>query len=109
MQDRQYIDLLINNGDIQLNTGNEPVLCDNRVSVAQDIVHAILESGLANQLIGERSRAMLADIYIQITLLIETDTRIIPGSIFINDQTSECLLITADTYEFGLINLQVTL
>lgn len=105
----KYIDLLIKNGDIRLNAGNEPVLCDNRISIAQDIIHSIIESGLANQLIGERSRAIRADIYIQITLLIETDMRIIPGTITITEQDGGYLFMTADTYEFGPVNLQVTL
>ncbi|HGY8221701.1 TPA: DUF2590 family protein, partial [Escherichia coli] len=52
MTDKIYIDLRILDGDFVLNTGREPTLCNNRVSIGQDIKHAIIESNLATQLIG---------------------------------------------------------
>ncbi len=51
MTDAKYIDLLITGRDFTLNAGNEPELCNNRVSIGQDIVHSIIESGLATQLV----------------------------------------------------------
>lgn len=75
--DSLYIDLLITGRDFTLNSGNEPVLCDNRVSVAQDCVHAIIESGLATQLVGERSPTLRADLRNQIEMLVEDDERIV--------------------------------
>lgn len=62
MSDLLYIDLLIENGNFVLNTGKEPELCNNRKSIGQDIIHSILESGLATQLVGERSPTLRADI-----------------------------------------------
>ena len=47
MSEPLYIDLLILKGDFVLNTGCEPELCNNRKSIGQDIIHAIIESGLA--------------------------------------------------------------
>uniref|UniRef100_UPI001319C030 DUF2590 family protein n=1 Tax=Cronobacter malonaticus TaxID=413503 RepID=UPI001319C030 len=56
-----YIDLLIEGRNFTLNPGNEPVLCNNSQSIGQDIVHAILESGLATELVAERSPTLRAD------------------------------------------------
>ncbi|WP_420043107.1 DUF2590 family protein, partial [Escherichia coli] len=50
-----YIDLLITGRDLTLNSASEPVLCNNRESIAQDCQHAIIESGLATRLLAEKS------------------------------------------------------
>ncbi|STB73804.1 Protein of uncharacterised function (DUF2590) [Citrobacter koseri] len=49
MSDLLYIDLLIEGRNFVLNTGSEPELCNNRKSIGQDVVHSIIESGLATQ------------------------------------------------------------
>lgn len=107
--DSLYIDLLITGRDFTLNSGNEPVLCDNRVSIAQDCVHAIIESGLATQLVGERSPTLRADLRNQIEMLVEDDDRIVPGTVRVNEESQVKLWITADTYDFGPISQGVDL
>ncbi|EHM47032.1 DUF2590 family protein [Yokenella regensburgei] len=107
MSELLYIDLLIENGDFVLNTGSEPELCHNRKSIGQDIVHSILESGLATKLIAERSPTMRADIFTQLELLVEEDERIVPGTVEISEETSKRLWVTASTYDFGSISYQV--
>lgn len=107
--DSLYIDLLITDRDFTLNSGNEPVLCDNRVSIAQDCVHAIIESGLATQLVGERSPVLRADLRNQIEMLVEDDDRIVPGTVRANEESPVKLWITADTYDFGRISQGVGL
>lgn len=107
--DSLYIDLLITGRDLTLNSGNEPVLCDNRVSIAQDCVHAIIESGLATQLVGERSPTLRADLRNQIEMLVEDDERIVPGTVRVNEESQVKLWITADTYDFGRISQGVDL
>ncbi|EMM0851449.1 DUF2590 family protein [Morganella morganii subsp. morganii] len=107
--DSLYIDLLITDRDFTLNSGNEPVLCDNRVSIAQDCVHAIIESGLATQLVGERSPVLRADLRNQIEMLVEDDDRIVPGTVRANEESPVKLWITADTYDFGRISQGVDL
>lgn len=107
--DSLYIDLLITGRDFTLNSGNEPVLCDNRVSVAQDCVHAIIESGLATQLVGERSPTLRADLRNQIEMLVEDDERIVPGTVRLNEESQVKLWVTADTYDFGRISQGVDL
>ncbi|HDN2510628.1 TPA: DUF2590 family protein [Providencia rettgeri] len=105
--DSQYIDLLITQRDFTLNSGREPILCNNRVSIAQDCVHAIMESGLATQLVGERSPTLRADIRNQIEMLVENDERIVPGTISIHEESPVKLWITAETYDFGRMDVGV--
>lgn len=102
-----YIDLLITGGDIVLNAGNEPVLCNNRYSVGQDLVHAIMESGLATALIAERSPTLRSDIFTQMILLIEDDERLVPGTAVVTEESATRLFITADTYDFGPLSQEV--
>lgn len=109
MSESLYIDLFIQNGNFVLNTGSEPELCNNRKSIGQDIIHAIIESGLATQLIAERSPTLRADIYTRLELLIEDDERIVPGTVEISEESQKRLWITASTYEFGGISAQVDL
>lgn len=109
MSDLLYIDLLIENGNFVLNTGKEPEMCNNRKSIGQDIIHSILESGLATQLIGERSPTLRADIFTQLELLIEEDERIVPGTVEVSEENQKRLWVTASTYDFGGISAQVDL
>lgn len=105
MTDAKYIDLLITGRDFTLNAGNEPELCNNRVSIGQDIVHSIIESGLATQLVAERSPTLRADVINQLINLVEDDDRVIPGTVSITEETLTRLWIEAETYEFGRVSL----
>lgn len=109
MSEALYIDLLIENGDFSLNAGNEPELCNNRKSIGQDIIHAIIESGLATQLIAERSPTLRADIFTQLELLVENDERVVPGTVEISEESQKRLWVTASTYDFGTLSYQVDL
>ncbi|MET6556950.1 DUF2590 family protein [Citrobacter farmeri] len=102
-----YIDLLITDGDFTLDSGNEPRRCNNRDSIAQDIIHSILESGITARLIGERSPTMRGDVITQLTLLVESDERLIPGTIVITEESISRLYVTAETYDFGSVNTEV--
>ncbi|MGE6980723.1 DUF2590 family protein [Kluyvera intermedia] len=109
MSELLYIDLLIENGDFVLNAGNEPELCNNRKSIGQDVIHSILESGLITRLIAERSPTMRADIFTQLEMLVESDERIVPGTVEISEESLARLWVTASTYDFGSISYQVDL
>mgnify|MGYP000895626516 CR=1 FL=1 len=100
-----YLDLLIENRNFVLNAGNEPVTCSNRQSIGQDIVHAILESGLATALVAERSPTLRGDIFTQLELLVESDERIVPGTISVTEETAKRLWVTAETYDFGSLSV----
>lgn len=107
MSEALYIDLFIQGGDFVLNTGREPTLCNNRQSIGQDVIHAIIESGLATELIAERSPVLRADLFTRIELLIEEDERIVPGTVEISEESQKRLWVTASTYDFGGITVQV--
>ncbi|WP_429134273.1 DUF2590 family protein [Aeromonas hydrophila] len=107
MSDPKYIDILVENGAWQLDAGGQPRYTQDRPSIAQDIKHRIMESGLARKLIGERSPTLRADVMTEIELLVETDVRLVPGTILISEGTAGAILVTARTYEFG--SLEVTL
>lgn len=105
--DPLYIDLLITDGNFTLDSGNEPRRCNNRDSIAQDIIHSILESGITARLIGERSPTKRGDVITQLTLLVESDERLIPGTIVITEESISRLYVTAETYDFGSVNTEV--
>lgn len=105
--DKLYFDLLIKNEDLTLDSGGVPILCYNQQSIAQDIKHAILESGLATQLIAERSKILRRDIILQMIFLAEDDERLVPGTITIEEESPNRLFLTAETYDFGSINLGI--
>ncbi|HAT1683846.1 TPA: DUF2590 family protein [Klebsiella oxytoca] len=96
-----YIDLLVTDGSLTLNSAGEPVLCNNDISIGQDIIHAIVESGIVYRLIAENSPTLRADLFTQMAILVEDDTRIVPGTVVINEERRGHLLVTADTYDFG--------
>lgn len=101
----KYIDLLISGRNFTLDSGNEPELCNNRASIAQDVVHMIIESGIVKELIAERSPVLRADIMMQMELLVESDERIVPGTVSITDDLNGDYFIEADTYDFGPLSL----
>lgn len=95
-----YRDLYIVDEDLVLDSGNNPTIITDRVVIAQDIKHAILESGLAVQLVAERSPSEIADVEYQIILLVENDLRIVPGTASIQ-MIEDKRLLTAISYDFG--------
>ncbi len=102
-----YFDLLITDGNFTLNTAAEPQLCKNRDSIAQDVIHMIIESELSKGLVAERSPTLRADIVMQLELLVETDDRIVPGTVSIRYSGGDYLIL-AETVDFGPLSLEVT-
>lgn len=98
-----YWDLLVTDEDLTLDVAGMAIRCNNQESIAQDMKHCLLESGLITDLIGARSRILRNDIYLQMILLLEEDERLVAGSIDITEQTIESLLITANSVEWGEI------
>ena len=96
-----YIDLLITNTDLTLDPSNQPLLVDDRASIAQDIGHMIRESGLLVTLVAERSRLRQADCIQQLELLVEEDERLVPGTVQITETGSGQYRIAATTVAFG--------
>ncbi len=105
----KYRDLHINNGDVVLDAGNNPMYLTDRDVIAQDVTHAIIETGLANLLISDRGTGVNADTQTRIKLLVEDDIRIMPGTVVVqeSDQVKGQWWVTAQTIEFGEISTQV--
>jgi hypothetical protein len=102
-----YIDLHIQNGDIVLDAGLNPTYLTDRAVIAQDIVHAILETGLANLLVSDRGTGVTADTKTQIKLLVEDDVRIMPGTVQVEQVTDGNWWVFADTIDFGPISSNI--
>lgn len=109
MSELLYVDLLIEGRNFVLNSGSEPVLCNNKKSIGQDIVHSILESGLATELMAERSPTLRGDILTRMELLIEDDERIEPGTVVITEESAKRLWIIAGTWDFGSVSVRTDL
>jgi hypothetical protein len=107
--DGLYIDLLITDNDLTLDPGGEPLLLDDRDSIAQDIKHLIRESGLMVQIIGQRDPVKVRANLQALELLIEDDVRLEPGTIRITAIDAELYYIAADTIEFGPIDFYIGL
>lgn len=106
---QKYSDLFIEKGALALDQLPQPELINTRASIAQDVKHMLLESGLVTKLLAQRSPALRNDVYTAMELLIETDTRLVPGTIEIDANNEQQILITATTYEFGDITTEVSL
>lgn len=100
-----YIDLLITNNDLTLDPSSQPLLVEDRASIAQDIAHMIRESGLLVTLVAERDRFRQSDCIQQLELLVEADVRLVPGTVRILEEEKGKYLVTAKTVEFGSVEV----
>ncbi len=102
-----YVDLLITDDDLTLNGSGEPILVYDADCIAQDIKHLIRESGLMVEIIGQRDNIKVKANLQKLTLLIEDDVRLVPGTVVITQVDTETFYITATTYKYGDINVEV--
>jgi len=107
MSNGKYIDILISGDDIALDAGGMPVAVADRDSIAQDIVHMIRETGLLVQLVGNRDARTKARNLMLLTLEVDRDERIIPGTTEIEEVGLGQFNLTAQTREFGSIALSL--
>ena len=101
----EYIDLLIEGNDLVLDPSRQPLLVDDRASIAQDIAHLIRESGLLITLVAERDRLRQRDCIQQMELLVEADERLVPGTAQIVQSSPGVYLFTATTVKFCLLEI----
>lgn len=106
MSASKFIDLHINNGDVVLDYGKNPTYLTDREVIAQDLIHAIIETGLAHLLISDRGTGVNADTQIRIKLLVEDDVRIMPGTVVVqeNEIKKGEWWVTAQTIDFGVFS-----
>lgn len=103
-----FQDLHIKNGDVVLDAGLSPMYLTDRAAIAQDIAHAILDTGLAHLLISDRGTGVTADTKVKLKLLVEDDVRIMPGTVRIEQLTNGQWWVFADTINFGAISANIT-
>ena len=99
----KYVDFLIEEDGIAADEAGMPIYIYDRDVVQQDIVHALRESRLLEQLIAERSPRLQKLIFKQLRMIVENDLRVVPGSSEITAQNGT-MHISAQT-EFGPVNL----
>lgn len=106
-----YQDLLITDDDITLDAAGLPVLVTDRACIAQDIKHMIRESGLLVALIGERDALARKTSIVRLTLEVDMDYRIKPGTTRIEEHWKDGnrveYWLTAETLAFGMIEFLV--
>ncbi|MDN4696291.1 DUF2590 family protein [Vibrio parahaemolyticus] len=100
MPDKQYIDIQVIDGGWDIDSGEQPTQCSDLYSIAQDIKHAILESGLARELLAERNPILRADVLLRVEHKAELDTRIIPGSASATESEAGSITLTAQAYGY---------
>lgn len=105
MTEKKYIDIKVVDGGWQLDAGQQPTQCSDLFSIAQDIKHSILASGLTRELIAERNPALRDDVLVQIEQLTEQDSRIIPGTATVTELSVGEIILTADAYEYGTVEV----
>ncbi|GLP98693.1 hypothetical protein GCM10007891_05470 [Methylophaga thalassica] len=103
-----YVDLLIVDDDVVLDAAGEPQLIYDKACITQDIKHMVRDSGLLVEMIGERSSSKIQEKMLKLVLFIETDERLIPGTVAITRTDTETFFITATTYKYGSTSIEVT-
>lgn len=102
-----YRDILITDDDITPDAGGQPVLVTGRACIAQDIMHMIRESALLVELIGERDVMKRKTNLVRLTLMIDQDYRIKPGTARIQEIWTTRARVefwaTAETLRYGKI------
>jgi hypothetical protein len=96
-----YTDLLITDDDLDLDVAGNPLLVDDRDVIAQDLVHMIREKGFLPPLVGNRNRDLINRTQVEITLAVDNDTRIVPGSAYIEEPEPGTFYLVAQTIKFG--------
>lgn len=96
-----YSDLHIIDDDLDFDGLESGKMILDSDCIAQDIIHAIRESGVLEKLIAERSSSFIEFLLDDLRSVIETDNRVIPGSVRIDFIESD-LHLAADT-DFGPI------
>lgn len=101
----KYIDLLISNDDLTPDAGGIPEKIADRASIAQDLVHMIRESGLLTEMLANRDAGTRRLNMIRVTLAVDEDDRIVPGTAEITETKLGTYLLTAETVDYGPLSL----
>ncbi len=88
--------------------GRQPLKLADRASIAQDIAHMIRERGYLTAMIAERDVRKRKYQMVLITIAVDDDRRIVPGTAKITESTAGELWLTAKTVDYGALTLQLT-
>lgn len=102
-----YLDLHIVNDDITPDAGGLPLKISERASIAQDIVHMIRECGYLTAMLAERDPRRRRELMVKITIDVDDDQRIRPGTARIEESQPGQLWLTATTVDYGDIGLSL--
>lgn len=102
-----YIDLRITHDDLSLDVGGNPALLCDRASIAQDIIHMIRERGYLTAMIANRDARARKSLMVRITMDVDNDERIIPGTALLEESAAGELWLTAQTQKYGPLSLQL--
>ncbi len=106
---KRYVDIKVIDGGWNMDTGNQPEAASDLYSIAQDVKHRIVESGLARKLCAERNPTLRADVLVQIEQQAEKDQRIKPGSAYAQEISAGIVQLTAKTYDYDTtLDLEVS-
>ncbi|PMJ92865.1 DUF2590 family protein [Vibrio sp. 10N.261.55.A7] len=114
MPDKAHIDIKVIEGGWNMDAGQQAEQASDLYSIAQDIKHRIMESGLARMLVAERNPTLRADVLVQIEQKAEQDERVIPGTVTASevyglDRESLTVQLTGQAYDYEeSINIEVT-
>lgn len=103
MAEQKHIDLLVENGDFLIDQAGFASPASDRQSIGQDIKHRLVESGLPLLLVAQRSQAGQDSLVNKMTIEVEKDLRLVPGTVrFLPvDSSPGTWYITAVTLEYG--------
>jgi hypothetical protein len=103
MTEQKHIDLLVEGGDFLIDAAGYAAPVSDRQSIGQDIKHRLIESGLLQQLIGQRSPVERDSLYNKILIEVDRDERLQPGTAKMLEVESEpgTYYLTAVTLEYG--------
>jgi hypothetical protein len=109
MMDEQikYLDLSVANDDLSLDVGGNVETCKDRDVIAQDLVHMIREKGYLPPLVGNRNRDIIDQTIVKITLAVDNDYRIVPGSATIEETGTGTFYLMADTIDFDSVYIEL--
>ncbi len=109
-----YSDIQIKDDDVNIDDNTQATIIYDLDVIAQDLIHAIRESGYLVECVAERSQERRQLLLQKIILLVEDDERIIPGTVTITASEDNFTdnkgvwNLTATTYEFGTTSLELS-
>ena len=103
MADEKHIDLLVENGDFVLDVAGFAAPVSDRYSIGQDIKHRLIESGLLQLFIGQRSTLERQTLTNKILIEVEKDQRLKPGTAELLELETKpgTFYLTAETIEYS--------